>query len=85
MDEPNDAKRSPAAQAAKYLGVGMTWAASTGLFMYAGTRLDERWGTDPVLTLVGALVGASAGFYYLYRQVVAEGRRPGPKQEDQEK
>jgi hypothetical protein len=64
-----------AAQAAKYLGIGMTWALSTALFLYLGSRLDARLGTDPWLTLIGAFVGAVAGFWYMYYHLVIEPQR----------
>jgi F0F1-type ATP synthase assembly protein I len=85
MVEAPDPKRNPTAQAAKYLGVGLTWAGSTALFLYLGSLLDGVWGTEPWLALVGAFVGAAAGFYNLYRQVAAETRRPGRKQETDQK
>ena len=52
-----------AAEGSKYLGVGLTWALSTALFLYLGTAVDERLGTAPWLSLVGAFVGAAAGFW----------------------
>ena len=70
-----------AAAASKYLGIGLTMALATGLFMYAGVRADRWLGTDPWLTLVGAFVGASAGFYYMYHHLVIEPRNRGSKPE----
>lgn len=63
-----------AAAASKYLGIGLTMALATGLFMYAGVRADRWLGTDPWLTLLGAFVGAGAGFYYMYYHLVIEPR-----------
>ena len=63
-----------APEASKYLGIGLTWALSTVLFLYLGTVLDDRLGTDPWLTLIGAFVGAAAGFWYMYRHLVVEPR-----------
>jgi hypothetical protein len=60
----------------KYLGYGMTWAFSTLLFLYLGTKADEWLGTKPALTVIGAFVGAAAGFYYLYRGLVSGNRKP---------
>jgi hypothetical protein len=54
----------------KYLGFGLTWALSTLLFLYLGTLADKWLGTEPVLTFVGAFVGAAAGFYYMYLNLV---------------
>lgn len=72
--EPNTA-----AQAAKYVGVGLTWALSTMLFLYLGTLADERLGTAPWLALGGALVGGVAGFYHLYHHLVVVPRRGAGK------
>jgi F0F1-type ATP synthase assembly protein I len=58
------------AQWGRYLGVGMTWALSTALFLYLGTVVDGRLKTEPWFTVIGAVVGASAGFYSLYRQLM---------------
>jgi F0F1-type ATP synthase assembly protein I len=76
-------QRKPApgttAQASKYLGVGMTSALSTLLFLYLGTLADERLGTKPWLTLIGAFVGAGAGFYYMYHHLVIVPRQKPPE------
>lgn len=66
--------RSLPAQAGKYLGTGMTWALSTALFLYLGTWVDRWVGTDSLFALVGAFVGAAAGFYYMYHHLVVEPR-----------
>lgn len=67
-------RRSLPAQAGKYLGTGMTWALSTALFLYLGTWVDRWVGTESVFALVGAFVGAAAGFYYLYHHLVEDSR-----------
>jgi F0F1-type ATP synthase assembly protein I len=36
---------------------------------------DRRLGTEPWLTLIGAFVGAVAGFWYMYRQLVIDPER----------
>jgi hypothetical protein len=53
-----------------YLSVGMTWTLSTLGFLLLGSFLDGKLGTKPALTLVGAFVGAAAGFYFNYHQLV---------------
>jgi hypothetical protein len=69
MTERNN--RPPlAVEWSRYLGIGMTWALSTALFLYVGTVLDGRLDTDPWLTLIGAFVGAAAGFWYMYWHLV---------------
>jgi F0F1-type ATP synthase assembly protein I len=43
---------------------------ATVFFLYVGSLADRWLDTKPVLSLVGALVGVVAGFYYVYREVV---------------
>jgi F0F1-type ATP synthase assembly protein I len=64
-----------AAESSRYLGIGLTWALSTALFLYLGSLADGWLGTEPWLTLVGAFVGAAAGFWYMYRHLVVEPQR----------
>jgi F0F1-type ATP synthase assembly protein I len=54
----------------QYLSVGLTSALSTALFAYLGLMADRRFETEPFLTLLGALVGAGAGFYHMYHHLV---------------
>ena len=68
--EPLRREPSQAVQASKYLGVGLTWALSTALFLYLGSLADGWLGTEPWLTVIGAFVGGAAGFYHMYRQLV---------------
>jgi F0F1-type ATP synthase assembly protein I len=60
-----DEKPSTSADVSKYLGFGLTWALSTLLFLYLGTWADKWFGTKPALTVIGAFIGAAAGFYYM--------------------
>ena len=64
-------------KASSFLGHGMTFALSTLLFLLAGNWADEKLGTGPVLAIVGTLVGATAGFYSLYRHVTEANRDDG--------
>jgi ATP synthase protein I len=64
-----------AAEASRYLGVGLTWALSTALFLYLGSVADRWLGSEPWLTLIGAFVGAAAGFWYMYRHLVTDPQR----------
>lgn len=62
--------RSTGSGVSQYLGHGLTWAASTLLFLWLGTKADGWLGTEPWLALVGAFVGAGAGFYHMYYHLV---------------
>jgi hypothetical protein len=83
MDRPNSRKagaKGPTGMAAAgpYLGYGLTWALSTLLFLWLGGKADAWLGTKPWLTLIGAFFGASTGFWYMYRHLMAgtKGSKP---------
>lgn len=72
----------------QYMGHGLAWALSVLLFLGAGAWLDSKIGTSPLLLVVGAFVGAAAGFYSLYYHIVIEPRRKKsepPQSEPQER
>jgi F0F1-type ATP synthase assembly protein I len=56
-------------------GIGMSIAVSLGLSLYAGYRLDRRFGTEPVWFLIGAAFGMFAAFYQLYKAYRLMGTR----------
>jgi F0F1-type ATP synthase assembly protein I len=59
----------------QYMGYGLAWALSVLLFLGAGAWLDGKLGTSPVLLIIGAFIGAGAGFYSLYYHIVIEPRQ----------
>lgn len=71
---------SSAPGAGEYLGHGLTWAASTLLFLWLGSEADGWLGTEPWLALLGAFVGAGAGFYHMYHHLVV-----GPQHRDRDR
>ncbi|MSR37098.1 MAG: AtpZ/AtpI family protein [Gemmatimonadetes bacterium] len=60
---------------ARYSGLGLQLAFSVVLFLLGGQWLDGKLSTRPLFTLVGAFVGAAAGFYSLYVNLV-KGQKP---------
>lgn len=82
-DERPDAPRAGEMSrvSGQYMGHGLTLALATLLFLLVGWWLDSKLGTAPVLLILGAFVGAGAGFYRLYYYVVIQSR---PKSEDVE-
>lgn len=73
---------SLAGELGRHAGHGLTLAAATALFAWLGTLADERLGTEPLLVVVGALVGFGAGLYSMIRQLTAG--REGPADGDAE-
>lgn len=60
--------------AGQYAGLGLQFAMAVGLFTWLGWIADNRLGWTPLLTIVGAFVGAGGGFYSMYRRLVIEPR-----------
>jgi ATP synthase protein I len=61
--------------AAKYAGIGIQFAASIVLFLYAGRWVDQRLGTEPIFLIVGVFVGATAAFYSIYKRLMGDLKR----------
>jgi F0F1-type ATP synthase assembly protein I len=55
---------------APYLNIGYIFAASVAIFTFAGYFLDNKWETSPWLTVVGAVLGITAGFYNFFKTVL---------------
>lgn len=60
--------------AAPYLGLGTTLAASVLLGLGAGYWLDSKLGTRPAFFLVGAVLGLLAAGLHFYRTLVVRKR-----------
>ena len=56
----------------QFMGHGLQLALSVLLFLGVGAWLDSKLDTGPFLMLLGAFVGACAGFYSLYYHIVIE-------------
>lgn len=61
---------APLLALARFSGHGLTLAVSTGMFLFLGWWVDGKLGTTPVLTILGAMLGAAAGFYSLLRDLM---------------
>lgn len=70
-EKGSESEQSMWAAAGQFTGFGLTWALSVLLFLLGGWWVDGKLGTTPLLMIVGAFVGAGAGFYSLYRNVMA--------------
>src|SRR5687768_12605342 len=67
--------RKAANAAAKYGGLGLQFAASIILFLYAGRWLDRKLDSEPWFLILGVFTGAGAAFYSMYRTLMADQRR----------
>jgi len=56
----------------KYAGIGLQFAVSILVFLYAGQWLDRKFGTSPIFLMLGVFVGAGAAFYSMYRKLMAD-------------
>jgi uncharacterized membrane protein YfcA len=76
MDDPdNGSARLPG----HALGLGLNIVAAAFLFGFLGQWIGRRVGAEDVLTLLGGMLGAAAGFYSLYLHLVV---RPRQNQEE---
>ncbi len=76
-DEGNRVAASSFQAAGQYAGLGLQFAMAVALFTWLGWIADNRLGWTPLLTIVGAFVGAGGGFYSMYRRLVLEPQRYG--------
>lgn len=65
-DPPEGGLSDALRRAGPYLGLGTTLAAAIAVLMGGGYWLDRKLGTQPWLTLLGALMGMVVGFYNLF-------------------
>jgi ATP synthase protein I len=55
----------------QFAGVGLQFALSILVFVFAGQWLDRKLGTAPWLLLAGVFVGGAGSFYSMYRKLMA--------------
>ncbi len=63
---------------AEFAGVGMQFALTVLVFVFAGVWLDRKLGTSPWLVIVCVFLGGAVGFYSMYRKAVSAQRRSRP-------
>jgi ATP synthase protein I len=68
---PGGSEANSGPSASEFAGVGLQFAASILVSLFAGQWLDRRLGTAPWFLLVGVFLGAGAGFYSMYRKLMA--------------
>jgi F0F1-type ATP synthase assembly protein I len=73
--EAASGKRPEVPSAGEYASVGLQFAFTIVVFMFGGMWVDRALGTSPWLLILCVFVGASAGFYSIYRKLMAAQRR----------
>jgi ATP synthase protein I len=53
----------------EFAGIGVQFALTILVFVFAGVWLDRRLGTSPWLLLVFVFLGAGGGMYSMYRSL----------------
>lgn len=66
--------RGSSVSGAEFAGIGVQFALTILVFVFAGVWLDRRFGTSPWLLLLCVSAGAGGGFYSMYRRVTAAAR-----------
>jgi F0F1-type ATP synthase assembly protein I len=56
----------------QYVALGFTFAGAILFFGWLGWLLDKWLNLRPLFTIVGTFLGGGAGFYRIYRQVMAD-------------
>jgi len=67
--------RGSALSGTEFAGIGVQFALTILVFVFAGLWLDRRLGTSPWLVVICVFAGAAGGFYSMYRRVTAAQRR----------
>ena len=68
---PGGKGASSGPSATEFAGVGLQFAASIVLCLFAGQWVDRKLGTGPWFLIIGVFFGAGACFYSMYRKLMA--------------
>ncbi len=59
----------------RLMGLGLQFVIAILLCLYGGMWLDAKFHTAPWLMLIGALIGAGAGFFSMFHVLMSEDKR----------
>ena len=84
-EDPSKGKLTRAySQAGPYITMGTQFAASILLGLLGGWWADGKLSTFPVFLMLGTFLGAGAGFYNLYKVLMAEEKARKEEREERE-
>ena len=63
-----------------YTDVGIRFAVTIIIFLFLGYWIDNRFGSKPVFIVLFVFLGASAGFYNLYRVLMTRLKKNNEKE-----
>src|SRR5258705_7429553 len=75
----NRTNRGSPVSGAEFAGIGVQFALTILVFVFAGVWLDRRLGTTPWLLLLCVFLGAGGGFYSMYRKAVRGSKGDAPR------
>ena len=78
-------RAAPAVSGAEFAGIGLQFALTILVFVFAGAWLDRHLGTSPWFVLICVFAGAAGGFYSMYRRVMLAQRRDAERLAEQRK
>lgn len=58
-----------------YLGLGMQLAVTVTIMVFVGIWLDEKFNSEPVLTIICSAFGIFAGMYNFIKSVLKTGKK----------
>jgi ATP synthase protein I len=72
-DPDNKGSRNFYREIAPYIGLGLQLAVTVTVMVFVGVWLDNKFDTNPVLTIVCSFFGVFAGLYTFIKSVVKAG------------
>jgi ATP synthase protein I len=74
MDKPEDKDLKNTSgiykEVGPYLGIGFQLAATVAAMVFLGRWLDQKFGKDPLFTLIFAFLGVGIGLYNFIKTVI---------------
>jgi ATP synthase protein I len=81
MDKPEDKDLKNTSgiykEVGPYLGIGFQLAATVAVMVFLGRWLDQKFGKEPLLTLIFAFLGVGIGLYNFIKTVIDLSKKSG--------